>query len=419
MKKSNNTAADPIEKPGVIQTGAVMLFLALFAFPLYPLKLANGILIAFYVATAVAYFAKPVPIGKPLLRNLIFFIPFLPYFIEAAVNGFAPAPLFETEKKLFFYTAHLILPIFFAATKFRNYKLALLIFSVSVALQTVYGFGALLAEGSLSSGASMGGSQLLRDHFESVTHIHPTYYSVFALLAAAFFIQASLHVQIGYRILMYLIAVIMIVVVFILAARIAFIIAGAFFIIWLIVWKAPKIRKGIVSGVAAGVMVAAVFLIPSLNERFREMSSWTQGRSPVHNTFSQRITIMECALEVFGDHLLLGTSATGSQAALNDCYVSKGMPLTPDRSYNPHNQYLSLGINYGIFVLLIFLAALFLLFRKIFRTPEGLYFGVAIVLVFMTESILDRQLGVFCFGLIGMLLYNTTREKTVNIDPTP
>jgi O-antigen ligase len=419
MKRSSSIATEPIEKPGILKAGAVMLFLALFAFPIYPLKLTNGILIAFFAATTVAFLAKPVHIGKPLLRNLIFFIPFIPYVIEAFVRGFEPSALFEFEKKLFFCTAPLFVPVFFAVTKFKNYQQALLIFAVSVTLLTMYSFGAMMTEGSvLGSAGTNGTSMLLRDRFEFFSKLHPTYYSVFALLSAVIFFQISIRAQVGFRILLYVLAVLLIVVVFILAARIAFIIAGVLFIIWLFVWKASRIRKLIVSGAAAAMLMAALFLVPSLNERFREVSAWARGGQIISNTFSQRVVIMDCALEVFGDNLLLGTSATGSQASLNECYVSKGMQVTADRSYNPHNQYLSVGINYGIFILLVFLAALFWLFRRIFRLPEGIYFGATMILVFMTESILDRQMGVYAFGLIGLLLYNSVKienPKTVNL----
>ncbi|OPZ98326.1 MAG: hypothetical protein BWY70_01253 [Bacteroidetes bacterium ADurb.Bin408] len=73
-----------------------------------------------------------------------------------------------------------------------------------------------------------------------------------------------------------------------------------------------------------------------------------------------------------------------------------------------------MGINYGILILITFLLCLFMIFRKIIRLHEGRYFVVIILLFFMTESLLEKQMGVYFFGLLSLLMYNVTTETVEN-----
>jgi len=107
----------------------------------------------------------------------------------------------------------------------------------------------------------------------------------------------------------------------------------------------------------------------------------------------------------------MGTGSENFQQKLNDCYTVKGWHEGASQNFNPHNQYLLLGINYGIMELIFFGICLFLIFRNIYTFPEGKYFMVAIIFFFFTESILERQMGVYFFGLISLLLYNVNLES--------
>jgi len=389
-----------------------LFFLALFAFPLFPFKLSNGILMVVSALTITAYLIKPFPLRKMVLKNLVFVIPFIPYLIEFFIYGLEPAVHFEFEKKIFFFTAPFIIPLFINVTGFRNYKLPLLIFSLSVCILTIYSFFGLLFENILFEHSTFkNGAFILRDSFEKISGLHPTYYSIFALTAACFLCLSSVSEKRTFRITYLILATILFLAVLILAVRVAFITGMVFILIWILRSHLSNLRK-IVIGLSALTTLIMIFItLPSLNNRLNEFVKWNPERVDNTNTVSQRAVILNCSLQVFSDNILWGCGCRNFQKQLNTCYVSENWPQGSAQEFNPHNQYLSLGINYGIFILLIFVGCLYMICRKIFRLNEGVYFCIAVLLFFMSEAMLERQMGVYFFGLIALLLYNVNTLK--------
>jgi O-antigen ligase len=411
MIKLKNILPENNDNNRWLQLFTTMLFLAMFAFPLFPLKVSNIILILFALLTLILFFIRPVPVGKALLLNLVFIVPFIPYLIEFFVSGFDPSARFELEKKLFFFTAPLVIPVFMKVTGFRNYKSALLIFSLSVAAITLYTIIGLLIEGVPFNPISYeNGAYILRNRFEIISGLHPTYYSIFALCAGCFLSYSSLRKR-SFHVAAQVIAGVLFVSVLVLAVRIAFFVAMVFLLIWIFNKKiaiSAKITGGVI---AMAVFAILIFSVPSLNMRFGEITTWFTGNANIENTMSQRETIVDCSLKVFSDHMWLGTGSRDFQHELDNCYSSKGW-VSNNQSFNPHNQFLSVGINYGIFFLLIFIGGLFYIFRRMLIIPEAKYFMIAVLFVFLSESILERQMGVYFFGLISLLFYNVKESLT-------
>ena len=406
MIKLKNILTESNDRNRWLHLFSTLLFLALFAFPLFPLKVSNIILILFSLLTLILFFIKPVPVGKTLLLNMVFIVPFIPYLIEFCISGFDTVARFEFEKKLFFFTAPLIIPVFIRGTAFRNYKLALLIFSLSVTAIALYTITFMLAEGVLFNPiAYENGAYIIRNRFENISGLHPTYYSIFAICAGSFLCYNSFLYKRIFRLATIIIVGVLFATVLLLAVRIAIITATIVVFIWIFSKKISALRKIIGGLVALALLILLTFSLPSLNARFGEIVSWITGSAKSENTMSQREIIMNCSLKVFSENVLLGTGSKNFQHELNNCYSSKGW-VSNNQSFNPHNQFLSEGLNYGLFFLLIFIACLYYIFKKIFKIPEAKYFLVAVTFVFLSESILERQLGVYFFGLISLLFYN-------------
>jgi O-antigen ligase len=394
-----------------------LIFLALFAFPIFPLKLSNFILILLSVATLTTYFFKPVPIWKAVLMNLVFVVPFVPYLIEFFTSGFDPVAHFEFEKKLFFFTAPFVIPIFIRVSGFKNYKLPLLIFALSVSILTIYSMIVLLNDRLLFSPSTFeNGAFILRTHFENISGLHPTYYSVFALLSACFLLQFKAGEKRLFHIIRIILAILLLLAVLFLAVRIALVTGAVFLLIRIIRSRISWSKKILVAFYAIGALILLIFIIPSLHNRLNEVFSSSKEYSNQENTINQRKMILDCSLEVFSKHLLTGTGSKNFQKQLDTCYSSKGWTEGSLQDFNPHNQFLSMGVNYGLILLIIFIACLFLIFRNIYKIPEYKYFIIAILLSFLSESMLERQMGVYLFGLISLLLYNvniiSSLEKT-------
>jgi O-antigen ligase len=412
MKRSISILPESSHKARTLHMATTVLFLALFAFPVLPLKITNALLMAWSVLSLIGFIMRPSPVKKELLRNLVFVIPFIPYLIEFCISGSEPTARFEVEKKLFFLTAPFMFPLFSKGTGFTNYRLALGVFSLSVASVTLYSLVGLIVKGiSLFPSYNDIATQLLRTTFEDLSGLHPTYYAMFAVTAICFLFFGCQRYSRVWRILTYVLIALLLFTVLVLAVRIALIALVALLLLWFLSRKGAWLKRLMFTAAALVVLLGMVFFVPSLHTRFSELFDWMGNKQLQSNTISQRATIMDCSLKVLGEHPLLGTGSRAYQRELNECYTSKGWPETPDRSYNPHNQYLSIGISYGLLTLAAFLFTLFLLARNTRNIHEARYFILASLVFFMSESILERQMGVYFFGLIALLFFDSTLQS--------
>lgn len=389
----------------LLQTAQV-LFLMLFAFPLLPFHWTNVLFMLLAACTLGFYFIKPFPIGKIMLNNLFFILPFIPYLFEFIVTGFEPVARFQFEKKIFFFTAPFIIPLFIKVSRFNAYRLALLIFSLSVSLLGLYAFSVLIFRGTpFTADAYQNGSFLLRFEFEKLTHLHSTVFSAFALASSAFMFNFPAKQKLLKRALR-IIAVIMCLAALFLAVRIALITALVLGLLYVINTGLTFQRKVILGLSVLLTMTALAFVTPSIRSRLSEFAGIKEEATDNFNTISQRKAITSCSWQVFTRFMFSGTGSSHFQEELNECYLSKGWTEGAENNFNPHNQYILLGINYGLLILLTFLLCLFMVFRRIIRLPEGKYFAVIILFFFMTESLLEKQMGVYFFGLLSVLMYN-------------
>lgn len=393
-------------KSNKLQQTAQVLFLMLFAFPLLPFHWTNVLFMLLAACTLMLYFVKPFQIGKILLNNLFFILPFIPYLFEFIVTGFEPVARFQFEKKIFFFTAPLVIPVFLNVCRFNNFRAALLVFSISVSLLGMYAFSVLIVRGTpFTAEAYQNGSFLLRFEFERLTHLHSTVFSAFALASSVFLFMhpaKNLYLKRTLKI----IAVIMCMAALFLAVRIALITAVALGLLLVINSKNSPHRKIVFGLTILITMCALAFITPSIRSRLSEFAGIKEAATDNLNTISQRKAITSCSWQVFSRFAFSGTGSSHFQEELNECYLSKGWTEGAKNNFNPHNQYILLGINYGVLILLTFLLCLFMIFRRIIQIPGGVYFAVIILFFFMTESLLEKQMGVYFFGLLSLLMYN-------------
>ncbi len=412
MIKLTSILPESTGKPEWLKITGALLFLALFAFPLLPLKAGNAVFILFSLITIIIFIIKPIPVRSVIIRNLVFIIPFIPYLFEFFSSGFNPLARFEFEKKILLFVAPILIPVFLKVSGFRNYKLVLLVFSLSVAVLTMATLSYLFAEGTVFDPASyINGAYILRNRFEVVSGIHPTYFSILALCAGCFLCHQPYKTSKGFRAILIVITGILFATVMLLAVKISIIIAVAFIPVYIMSLKLSRSKKIILVESILILLVLLMFLLPSIRSRLTEVNLWITGKASITNTVSQREMITSCSWKIFTENIWLGTGSENFQKELNNCYASKGWSVQ-NQSFNPHNQFLSEGINYGIFFLLIFIACLIYIFIKIFHIPEARYFIVTIILVFLSESILERQMGVYFFSLIAVVFYNMGEGKS-------
>jgi hypothetical protein len=155
-------------------------------------------------------------------------------------------------------------------------------------------------------------------------------------------------------------------------------------------------------GLVALFVLAVFFFAPSLKSRITDISN-VPGEL---TTIDQRQTILNCSKDVLIQNLWTGTGARNAQMQLDSCYKSKNAASLESYKYNSHNQFLTIGINYGIFILVIFILSITLMIKEIKRSAFGIIIIAATLFIMLTESILERQMGIYFYALFWLLLLN-------------
>lgn len=133
-------------------------------------------------------------------------------------------------------------------------------------------------------------------------------------------------------------------------------------------------------------------------------------------TAGQRILIWESAFEISKSNWLLGVGVGNDQEALNDKYREKELKPFYEKSLNAHNQFIQtlliLGIC-GLFFIVIYLTyPLFVGWRL--NDTYLICFGIIFLINALTESILNRQAGVFFWTLWTFILI--LGRKNLNLE---
>lgn len=123
-------------------------------------------------------------------------------------------------------------------------------------------------------------------------------------------------------------------------------------------------------------------------------------------TSSSRYTINYCSLQTISDSFLLGTNPNTLQSQLNSCYDQYGFQELSKENINSHNQYLDYFLKGGILLFVAFITILFTKLRLAYQKQNYLYFSITLLFcfAFLTENIMVRQYGIYCYFLCDVLL---------------
>lgn len=390
------------------------LFLMLFAFPVLPLKFSNSILIAFCVLVLFLILnEKPKLVFSDYKFYLLFVALFMPYLIEYLMHHNDKGMQLEIEKKLLFCVA----PVFFylnsLLSKKPEIKTVIWIYILSISILSVISVFYLLANTLLFSEVGyQNGAFELRTVFENFSGLHPTYYGLFSITASLWIIYYFQYYSKKYKILLVIALFFMLLLNVFIAAKMPLIIltTGLF---WIAYKKIPnKLKFFLFTASILCLLILVCLITPSLRSRISEVFNFFLSPS-VNNTILERYVVFTCGKMVFVQDLYTGIGVRNTQNLLDFCYMYfkfyKGYTI----HLNSHNQYLTFGISYGIGYLVFFIGFLVSLFKKIKTNPLGFIFWCCSVLIMFTESILERQMGVYFFLLFSLLfLYDSQNNST-------
>ncbi|WP_219006279.1 O-antigen ligase family protein [Aquimarina litoralis] len=153
-------------------------------------------------------------------------------------------------------------------------------------------------------------------------------------------------------------------------------------------------------------------LKPNLEIVFKDKYAYNENFSGL----TLRLVFSRLAIKhlIEDNHFLLGVGTGDYKDYTNEFYVKHDLHRGKYLNYNLHNQYTQTFLSLGIFglIYLFFMLGSFVKKSIIYEDPVFLSFAVIILLVFLTESVLQVHKGIVFFALLSSLfLINNKKMK--------
>ncbi|SFC64097.1 O-antigen ligase [Algibacter lectus] len=175
----------------------------------------------------------------------------------------------------------------------------------------------------------------------------------------------------------------------------------------LLIWCFKKGKK-LVVGIAILLLVVATYFNNKLFDRFSNVLESSYN--------SERNIIWKSSLDLIKNNYILGIGAGDVEDDLvkkyKEYHFDKGVKI----KYNTHNQYLQTYLISGLFGIIVLLYLLFSIFIPIKQRREELNIifnsiFTLIIISFLTESMLQRERGVFMFCMMYTMAMINSLEK--------
>lgn len=164
--------------------------------------------------------------------------------------------------------------------------------------------------------------------------------------------------------------------------------------------------KSIEKGIANVDFQGSTNFIARIRAIFWELKFYSDGGNPSGHSLPQRMEYWKASLEIIRENPILGTGTGDIRDAFLDWYEKSGSPLSPERRFESHNQFLLITSTFGFVGLLVFLGFLAFpgYYQKKFQDP--VYFSFFLISFFslLTEDTFETQAGVTFFAFFSVLL---------------
>lgn len=168
-------------------------------------------------------------------------------------------------------------------------------------------------------------------------------------------------------------------------------------------------------------IILSVLLFSNVRNRFEEVITQSKIDKNPETSSGIRIIVWETALKAsFDPNNFFGHGVGEVQGFLNEQYKSQGFIRLTHNNYNAHNQFLQVALTTGIIGFIVFIAGLIYLGLRLQKSKnkDAFFILLFFMLIFLTESYLERQNGVFFFALIiSMFTFVNNEKKDFNNRP--
>ncbi len=253
--------------------------------------------------------------------------------------------------------------------------------------------------------------------FERFTGIHPTYMSIylcFAICITSMYAVAKKPLQ---RLLKFSIIYVLLVFMLALFAKSPLLALGIIALHALYMQRHSLRKFGWVFLSLGGVVAGAFAFIPFFRQRATEMLGLFDTGSTeniTQNSVHIRKLIWSTDTGMLRHYWLTGTGPGRMLDLLHQRYFFHSIYRGYWVGYfDPHNQYFSDWLSFGIIGIIALVVALFIHFRQAVRSKNSLYLYLLIILAlsFFTETMLARQQGVVFYGVFTSLFFFASAKK--------
>ena len=259
--------------------------------------------------------------------------------------------------------------------------------------------------------------------FEEVTGIHPTYMGMFLCFAVC--ITLLLHPANDRKggVVKYGLVYLLVVFLLSLLAKsplIALVIICSHFAY--LRRKTLYRYKLLISGLLIAIMVAC-FFIPFFGQRVKEIFQFAgagKAGTVADNSMYVRQMIWKVDTDLLRQHWLTGVGPGRMLHMLHERYFFYSIAHQFSVGYyDPHNEYFSQWLSFGILGIVLFLVGIGAQFINALRAKNNLYLYLLIIfaITFFTETVLSRQKGVMFYAVFTSLFffYSIRAAKTKTI----
>ena len=253
------------------------------------------------------------------------------------------------------------------------------------------------------------------ENLAKASGVQPIYLSLFIITGFLAWFINYLYLQPiqWWKLLVPLVFFVMIVM---LSSRTGFIAFSLMLLLVLFQIARQSKRILLVASIFAVIVVISMTLISFNrinNSRFTEMLEFRSDyKTNQWGSSALRIEKWKNSIDCFLKFPLVGTGAGDYETELVRVYEANQFQSGVENRFNSHNQFLQTACTLGITGILLLTGIFLLLFQKAWKTRNLPLFLLTMVffISMLTESLLERQFGIFMFVTLIHLFYNQNTQ---------
>lgn len=235
-------------------------------------------------------------------------------------------------------------------------------------------------------------------HIPITGGLHHIYFGILNTLCIMALITQSKNDSNGLR---WILIAILVLSMHVLSSRTGLLMLYSGFVLWLI---ERSIRKAKIKQLILGLLLVITMPVMSyygsssfrnkVHNSMEDIEHWQEGKDINYKSMAMRLEAYQVSAETYKDAPFFGHSSGHAKRAMQKKYDELKSILVPENRIGPHNQFLESSMTHGIIGLILLILWLIVMYNDSRRGFTPLFLAM-FVIVFMFESALERQAGIF------------------------